>query len=121
MKKLLLFACFIVFLTGMEPFTNRVYITGHLKKRSVKEDIQTAHVRIIVKADGKLIASAVTDTAGNFSLDFVPGKQQSFDFFASYIGKKLLLLASFTRFENDVIDTVFYIPSVAKRNAGAAN
>ena len=119
MKSYLIIFLFSGILTsGFKPFTNPLYITGHIKKDLKDSSTYVDHLMVFVKGRSKILAKAFTDNKGNFEMTFTPEKDKSFDFYCSGIGIDTLLLASITTFESDTPTLIFYIPGHPKRNAG---
>jgi len=98
------------------PFTNPVYITGHIRKNPKDTSAYVGHLVVFVKGDNKVLAKSVTDSKGNFKMAFTPEKEKSFDFYCTGIGVDTLLLRSVKTFESDTPQLIFYIPGQPKRS-----
>lgn len=93
------------------PNAVTIYLTGSLKNASTaKNIISTANRQILLQVDDKIIAKAITDKNGKFSVDFLEDPTaKSYDFY--YINSKdTILLKSISNFENETPDITFIIP-----------
>ena len=94
-----------------------VTIKGHLRKNPSDTSAYIEGITIFVKGNNKVLAKAVTDLKGNFSLIFTPKKEKSFDFYCTGLGIDTLLMSSVTTFERDTPEMTFYIPGEYGQNA----
>lgn len=104
---------------GFRPASKPVHIKGHLKKNNSQPGDLT-HINdlsVFVKGDGRILAKAISDEKGDFSLTFTPGNEKSFDFFCTGPGIDSLLIGSVQTFESDTPDMVFMIPATPEKNA----
>ena len=111
---IILFATLFV---GFRPWTNPVYITGHVKLNPKDTSAYIQGLFVFVKGDERVLAKTHTDSNGNFNLTFTPEKEKSFDFFCQGVAIDTLLLSSVTTFDSDTPELTFYIPSLRKKNA----
>lgn len=106
----------ILFLS-FRPFTNEVYITGHIRKNPKGTSASVSHLVVFVKGDNKILAKTITNDKGDFNLSFEPKKEKSFDFYCNGIAVDTMLIASVTTFESDTPEMTFYIPAKYKTSA----
>lgn len=73
---------FTILTSGFDHLTNPITITGHLKKNPKDSSAFVEKVSIFVKDDNKVLTQTISDDKGNFTLNFTPKQEKSFDFFA---------------------------------------
>ena len=112
-----MFILIATFFFGFKPWTNEVYIKGHIRKNPKDTSAFVSYLAVFVKGDNKVLAKAITDNKGNFDLSFTPSKEKSFDFFCNGVGVDTMLIASVTTFESDTREMTFYIPAKHRTNA----
>ena len=83
--KVLLFISCLFLLTSYKPYANPLYIQVHLSKGDVEHN-DTSGMVVFVMGNGKLLAKALSDEDGNFSLSFILHTEKSFDFFVPVWG-----------------------------------
>jgi len=115
-SKLIIFTTCMLLLTAYKPYTNPLYVTGHLRKGDIEYN-DTSGVSVFVMGDGKLLAKTLSDTFGNFSFYFLPHNEKSFDFFCTGVGLDTLLIASYATFESDDLEDTFFVPAIVKKNS----
>jgi phage FluMu protein Com len=115
--KFIVFILGATFFFGFKPWTNEVYIKGHIRKNPKDASGYIEYIIVFVKGDNKVLAKAVTDDKGDFNLTFTPNKEKSFDFYCNSVGIDTMLIASVTTFESDTPEMTFYIPLKYKTNS----
>jgi hypothetical protein len=109
---------FLIFITisSLKPWTNPIYITGHLKSNHIDTAIHLEKLYLVVKGDKKVLAKTKILKSGKFEMSFTPRTEVSFDFYCVGIGVDTIMIASVTSFVSDTPDVTFYLPARTKKN-----
>lgn len=108
----------LFFLTSFVALTIQVYFSGEISSKNPAINSQIIGLHLFVKADNKIIAKTEIDTTKNYSINFSPIGQRSFDFFITGIGVDTMLLRSYKNFQSDIIIWNIELPIKYKKVFG---
>jgi hypothetical protein len=107
-------------LTSFVVMTIQVYFSGNISSTNQDIKSQIIGLHFFVKADKKIMAKTVIDTARKYSLNFMPSEETSFDFFITGFGIDTILLKSYRTFPSDIITWNIELPIKHKKVLGKA-
>lgn len=105
-----------IVLTGFNLINTPIHFSGHLSKNDKYPYTYMEGLAIIVKSNDETLASTITNSNGDFELEFKHEKQNSYDFFCHGVTIDTLYIGSVNVSGLNTIHMNFEIPSNPKRN-----